>query len=169
MKQNTLLLISLIALATIMTLVLGFFHAQEAREIDEKTLTIRHNQNVTIIHLDDVMKFDLTEFEATVRSSGNQSEVVLFSGILLNDFLNYLEIPLLGTETVVFKSIDGFQSRVSAAEILQPDNVYLVLKRNQQKTVGRSEGGTGPMEIVIALDAFSQRWNKFLIEIEIIP
>ena len=169
MKINTILLIGLITIATGLTLVLGFFHAQEAREIDDATLRIISNNKAYEIHLEDLMNFELTDFEATVRASGNVSETIVFSGIWLYDLFYHLDIPLMGHETVVFKSIDGFQSRVSAEEIVQPNNIYLVLKRNQQKTLARSEGGTGPMEIVIALDAFSQRWNKFLVEIEIIP
>jgi len=169
MNRKTIWLFGLITITTLMVLVLGFLHAQEAREINDEILIIRENKKSFEIHLSDIMAFDLTNFEATVRSSGNHSEVVIFSGIVLNDFLRNFQIKLSGSETIIFKSIDGFQSSVSAKEVLQSDNVFLVVKRNHQKTLSRSEGGTGPMEIVIALDAFSQRWNKHLIEIEIIP
>ncbi len=169
MNKKSVGLFGLIALSALIMVVLGYYHGQQAGKIDDEMLRIKTTQRSYEVSLTDIMTFDIVIFEATVRSSGNDPEVIEFGGVLLFDILVDLDIDLSGEETVIFKSLDGYQTRVSAQEVMQTDNVYVVYQRNQQKTLSRSEGGTGPLEVVIALDPFSQRWNKYLVEIEIAP
>ncbi len=114
--------------------------------------------------MDEILSFEKVDFQANVKSSGNDPVLTDFGGVLLNDVLLSLDIQL-EDHTVTFKAEDGYQTMVTAEEVLQQDNVYLVYEREFKRTLSKEEGGTGPFEIVIAQDAFSQRWNKYLVEI----
>jgi flagellar basal body-associated protein FliL len=169
MNKKSIWLIGLIIVFTLATVWLGFFNAEQASEIDEEVLIIKTSKETIEITLLEIMAFTKVSFETQVKSSGNDPVATEFGGVLLYDILIAKGILLIGEETIVFKALDGYQTSVSAQEVKQPDNVYVVYERNKEKTTNRASQGTGPMEIVVALDNFSQRWNKHLIEIEIVP
>lgn len=127
-------------------------------ENDEHTLTLSEIMN----------NYNKVEFQANVKSSGNDPVLTDFGGVELKEILTDLNINL-DNQNVVFKSEDGYQTMVSAEDVLMDDNVYVVFERNFERTTSADQGGSGPLEIVIAQDPFSQRWNKYLIEIEITP
>ena len=167
-KKNT-WLIGLIVLFGLSTILLGFLNANKAGKIDEEILTINTSQKTIELSLNEIMAFDKVTFNALVKSSKNDPVATEFGGVLLYDVLMAQDITLSDDATVVFKAIDGYQTSVTGVEVKQANNIYVVYERNGEKTVNRADGGTGPLEIVIALDPFSQRWNKYLIEIEITP
>lgn len=169
MNKKSSLLIGLIALFTLLTLGLGLFHANQSSQIDEDILIIKTAQKTFKLSLDEIMAYDKTVFVANVKASGADPVESEFGGILLSELIMLQGIQLKGNETFTFKAIDGYQTNVSFEEVMQANNVYLVYERNGVKTANRANGGTGPLEIVIALDTFSQRWNKHLIQIEITP
>ncbi len=127
-------------------------------ENDEHTLTLTEIIN----------NYTKVDFQANIKSSGNDPVLTDFGGVKLKEILTDLNIDL-DNQQVVFKSEDGYQTMVSAQDVLMDDNVYVVFERNFERTTSADQGGSGPLEIVIAQDPFSQRWNKHLIEIEITP
>lgn len=169
MSKQTKWLVVIIVILMVAFLSLGLYHANQASQLDDQALTIKTANKTIHLTIEDILSFDKVEFEANVKSTGNDPVLTNFGGVLLADVLAFHQITLSGSETVVFKAIDGYHTNVSGLEVLQPDNVYIVYERENQRTKSRAEGGSGPLEIVIALDAFSQRWNKYLIEIEIKP
>ena len=169
MNKKTMWLIALMLTSLTLMISLGIFHASEAEQIDQELLKVKSVDQTIELSLEQIMAFDKVIFEANVKSSGNDPILTQFGGVLLQDVLVAQGIVLEGSETVVFKAVDGYQTSVLAQEVLQPNNIYIVYERNGEKTKSRADGGTGPLEIVIALDPFSQRWNKFLVEIEIRP
>lgn len=128
------------------------------------TLSIIFEGENFVVTMDEILAYDKVDFQANVKSSGNDPVLTDFGGVFLNDILQSLDIQL-EDHTVTFKANDGYQTMVTAQEVLQQDNVYLVYEREFNRTLSQDEGGTGPLEIVIVQDAFSQRWNKFVVEI----
>jgi hypothetical protein len=169
MNKKSVWLIGLIILFAVITITLGFLNADKASKIDNEVLTIKSPQKSIELALKEIMAFDKVTFEALVKSSGNEPETTEFGGVLLYDVLVAKGIILSEEQMVVFKALDGYQTNVSALEVKQADNIYIVYERNGERTANRTDGGTGPLEIVVAQDPFSQRWNKYLIEIEIKP
>lgn len=68
---------------------------------------------------------------------------------------------------VQFRALDGYASAVTGQEVLTEDNVYLCIYMNGERLKPKQEGGLGPYLIVIKNDRFSQRWCKFVEEIQV--
>jgi hypothetical protein len=101
---------------------------------------------------------DTSETDPTERS---------FTGVPLAVVAEDLGVSLDGAEQVIFMAADGYTTAVTGDEAADPENVYIVYERDGQPSGTKAQGGTGPMEIVIAKDDFAQRWCKFLMDITI--
>ncbi|HAA38383.1 MAG TPA: hypothetical protein DCE00_05875 [Firmicutes bacterium] len=107
------------------------------------------------------------EFPAVLKSSGKPPVDTSYTGVELKALLEKLEIDTAGKTQVITKAVDGYTVALSLAEVLEDDNVYIVYKRDGKDLGAREEGGSGPYQIVIRKDQFGQRWNKYLMEIEL--
>ena len=160
--KNKKFIILIICVLIIGSIGFGYLNLSQAKErIEDEIIILYQDQEIVVSH-QDILNYGLVDFQANVKSSGKEPILTDFSGVLLNDVLKDHNIYLNGSENVSFNAIDGYATVVNGEEVLQDENIYLVLKRNGEFTKGKSEGGTGPIEIVIAKDPFSQRWNKFL-------
>jgi hypothetical protein len=65
----------------------------------------------------------------------------------------------------VIKGVDGYAVALTSNEVLQDDNVYLVFEKDGKQMKGKKRGGSGPYQVIIRQDQFSQRWCKFVTEI----
>lgn len=113
-----------------------------------------------ILDLDSVI-----EFPAVIRSSGNKPVETKFTGIELKKLFDSLNINLSGKSKITFNALDGYMVVLDIEEIYEPNNVYLVLKRDGEYLKSQKQGGSGPYQIVIRRDPFSQRWCKHVVEI----
>ncbi|NLZ39280.1 MAG: molybdopterin-dependent oxidoreductase [Firmicutes bacterium] len=107
------------------------------------------------------------EFPAVLKSSGKPPVDTSYTGVQLKDLLAKLEIKTADKKQVITKAVDGYTVALSMEEVLLDDNVYIVYKRDGKDLGTREEGGSGPYQIVIRGDQFGQRWNKYLMEIEL--
>jgi hypothetical protein len=108
---------------------------------------------------------DSSEFHAVVRSSGNKPVETEYTGIELSKIFSSLNINTSDMHQVTFNAIDGYKVVLDIDEIYEPNNVYLVFKRDGKYLKTKSQGGSGPFQIVIRQDPFSQRWCKHVSEI----
>lgn len=139
---------------------------KESQEKAEVTIT-RNDEQVAVFTLEKLEKYEKTVFNANLDKSGEEAVEKSFGGVFLNDVLTDLQISLNGDEHVIFVAADGYTTAITATEVLEADNIYLVYERDGEPTGTKASGGSGPIEIVIAKDDFSQRWCKFLMEIQI--
>lgn len=168
MKKETKIVISLLIAFVILTGFLSILNFNRVKDINQQELSIISNNSETVFSLSEIKELPSTTFKAEIRSTSQPNKVVEFTGVSLFDLLNAASIN--GEfSLVVFKSIDGFQTELSKEEAMLDENVYVVYLRDGVQTLSKSDGGSGPMEVVVALDPFSNRWNKYLIEIELIP
>ena len=105
-------------------------------------------------------------FEAVIRSSGNKPEDALYTGVLLTELLNDQGIDIEGKSSVIVKGLDGYMTKLTLPE-LEKKEVYLTYKMNGKPLKPRDDGGYGPFQLVIPGDPFSQRWCKYVCEVEI--
>ncbi len=106
------------------------------------------------------------QFYVSTERKGELIEAA-YTGVELNDVFKAKKIDLSGEEQIVFTAEDGFTSVVNAEEVLISSNVYVVFKKDGEPITPKSEGGTGPLEIIIRQDEFPNRWCKFLKQIEV--
>lgn len=105
------------------------------------------------------------EFPAVIRSSGNKPVETRYTGIELSKLFDSLDINTMGKNKITFNALDGYKVVMKLEEIYEPNNVYLVFKRDGEYLKAENQGGSGPLQIVIRHDPFSQRWCKHVSEI----
>jgi hypothetical protein len=108
-----------------------------------------------------------SEFDDQIKKNGETAIAAKFGGVQLKDLLAKLGVSAQGYANISYKAVDGYSSAGTVAEVMQDGKVYVVYEKDGQPTKTRNEGGTGPLEIIIANEAFSLRNCKFLMEINI--
>ncbi|MTI54747.1 hypothetical protein [Geosporobacter ferrireducens] len=108
---------------------------------------------------------DAILFPAVVRSSGQKPVETSYKGIELSKLFSSLDIELSNIEKVTFNAADGYRVILSIEELKEPGNTYLTFERNGAHLKSKKQGGSGPFQLVIRRDPFSQRWIKHVDEI----
>lgn len=121
----------------------------------------------TPVDFDAILKLEEYSFEATLRSSDGTVRDHTYGGVRMRDLLDHSGVDLAGAEQVITHAVDGYTVALSADEVLQEDNVYVVYMIDGEPMAPREDGGSGPYQLVIREDEFGQRWNKYLMEIEV--
>ena len=121
------------------------------------------DEMVDQFNLDEVKALPKVLIDEGLNTSNGREEVV-FGGLLLKDVLNTTNFDYHQYNTITYKAIDGYASLGTVAE-LDEGGVYLVYERNGIQNTDKTQGGTGPMEIVITGETFSLRNCKYLSEI----
>jgi|SRR5690554_6222657 len=168
MSKQTKLLLGLIVIFVVVTGILSAVNINRIQGLDQEKLTIVAGSQSKEITLGELKELPATSFTAELRSTSQPNQTITFTGISIKDLLEYLKIDVTFSE-VAFSSLDGFTTVLSVDEVMMDDNVYVVYKRDNEPILSKSDGGTGPMEIIVAQDPFSNRWNKYVIKIELLP
>ncbi|MCL1982202.1 MAG: molybdopterin-dependent oxidoreductase [Clostridiales bacterium] len=110
--------------------------------------------------------FDSATFKATIRSSGQKPAEAEYTGVLLMDLLDGMGISLDGKKQVTVKGADGYAWAISVSEFDEKD-IYIAYKMNGELLKPKIKNGDGPFQLVIPGDYFSQRWCKYVCEVEV--
>ena len=90
-----------------------------------------------------------------------------YTGVPLKNVIKGVGINLEDKNQVVVKAVDGYTVALTAKEVREDDNVFLVYKSDGNLLKSKKEGGTGPYRLVIRNDQFGQRWCKFVTEVNV--
>ena len=116
---------------------------------------------------DQIIKLGEEEFTAIFDSSNTDPEEHKYTGIPLKNLIEEAEIRLEDKQQVNIRAIDGYTVALKPDEVLEDENVYLAYKQDGEPIKSKEEGGSGPYQVIIRKDAFSQRWCKFVVEMEV--
>ncbi|HHW01269.1 MAG TPA: hypothetical protein GXX35_00360 [Thermoanaerobacterales bacterium] len=132
-------------------------------------LLIKAGGNEKKLEFQDIKALNPLEFKATQDTSDSGPEDHVFKGVLLKDVISgaFLEDELKNASKVIVKAIDGYTVALSSEEVREPDNVYLAFEKDGKPLGSKADGGSGPYQIIIKKDRFSQRWCKFVTEVSI--
>jgi len=119
------------------------------------------------VDFDTILSLEEVEFPAILKRSGKPAVDTSYTGVQLKDILIEAGASTNGITQVITKAVDGYVVVLSLEEVLEDDNVYVVYKRDGEDLGSKEDGGSGPYQVVIRSDPFGQRWNKFLMEIEL--
>lgn len=155
-------------------LVVAVFAYMNREGLEEKTaaqtdaiIFFKAGEVITEVNFDLLDQLPAAEFPAALRSSGRPPVDVTFTGVQLKDILEQINFVTQGKTQILTRAVDGYTVVLSVNEVLEDDNVYVVFKQDGELLGAREEGGTGPYRLVIRDDEFAQRWNKYLMEIEL--
>lgn len=165
----------LILLIILTSLVLISCQSQpEAKETDnilypEATIKVVDlESNELEVTLEDLVDIGENEFIATKDTSSSDPVEYNYSGVLLKDVFKELEINLEGITGAVVSAEDGYKVTIGVEKIQQDDNVYLTYKKEGQWLENKENGGSGPIQLIVSQDQFSQYWCKYVTSIELI-
>lgn len=140
---------------------------EKAASQREAILFIRAEGLEKQFNYETILELSAVDFPEELRSSGRPAQAVNFRGVLLRDLLDKAGVNTEGKTQVITRAADGYVVALSMEEVLADDNVYIVYEMNGEELGRKEDGGTGPYRLVIRQDPFAQRWNKFLMEIEL--
>ncbi len=167
-KKIILIILAVFALLIAIFALLNFNSISNigSNKIDS-TILFKTKDKDYIVGFDLIDKLDSEEFEAVVRSNGKKSKTVMYTAVKLVDILDSLNIDYKSTNKAIVKAEDAYISAVSIDDINIDGNVYIAYKMNGKYLKSRQDGGEGPFQLIIRKDNFSQRWVKYVIEVEL--
>ena len=166
-KKIIMILVILIGVAAVFAYLNTGDQEERLASQREAKIFIVFEEKQHTVDFEKILSFEQHTFEAMLKSSGGVDVNNIYTGIRLQDLLAAYEIPLTDITQVITKAADGYTVALSPAEVLEEDNVYIVYKVNGEALSSKEEGGSGPYQLVIRQDPFAQRWNKFLMTLEV--
>ena len=174
MKKNTKTIVIVLTLLVVTTVIGAVFNRQYAREKESlleaaEIAVLEDGSEVSRLTMDTIDKLPTANFTARLKSSIMKApEEHTYTGIALFDLFTAAGISLEGKSRVVVRSVDGYAVPLTIEEIQVLENVYLVYKDNGDYLGSYGEtDGQGPYMIVIRGDSFSQRWAKYVCELDV--
>jgi len=137
------------------------------REGGGETIAITESgETIADMDMDYIKSLESATFKAAIRSSANKPEDVEYTGVPLKSLLEGKGIALDGKTQIVVKGIDGYMASLSMDEFEKKD-IYIAYEMDGKPMKPKGQNGYGPFQLVIPGDSFSQRWCKFVCEVEI--
>lgn len=173
MKKRNIIIIVIVAAVLIITVgVFAFLNAgniKEKKMLEEEAVILVKSacEELGKINMEIFESIGQKDFSANLDTSDSEAEEHTYTGVLLNDALKKIGIDIGKYSTLVAKAIDGYTVVFEASEVNAEDNIYIATKQDGKDIGTKSSGGRGPYQIIVRKDTFSQRWCKFLVELEL--
>ncbi|HAE43284.1 MAG TPA: hypothetical protein DCG34_10280 [Clostridiales bacterium] len=172
MNKNTKILAGIIiALATISAaaILLNRDNVVANKELNNNAIFVVLNdgKEVTSFNMSEIQAIGEVEFNATLRSSGSEPKEHVYTGVLLKSIFANANISIEGKDAVIVTAADGYTVAVTIDKLMDDDNVYLAYKKDGELSGTKEDGGSGPYQMIIRKDPFSQFWCKFAISAEL--
>jgi hypothetical protein len=104
---------------------------------------------------------------ANYKKSGQAATNRTFQGVSLKAVVERMGIDYSRYVSVSFLAAAGYASALSIVEAMDDGNCYIVIAEENKPLGTRESGGSGPFMMILANDQFSQRWCKFLLEVNL--
>lgn len=171
--SSTKIIIIVIAVLALLTGILAAINlgkSGERRELLEaaEIRVMKGDTQAGIITMETVEALPSQDFSANLKSTGNDPVEHTYTGVPLSAVLKEAGISLGDSQRVLAVSADGYTVPMDREEVEKEDNIYLVYQDNGEYLGSLDDkDGQGPYMIVIRDDAFSQRWGKYVVELEL--
>lgn len=143
-------------------------HIAGKKEIFENAeIVVKEKEREVTFSLGEIKNLGQKEFRADLKASGKSPEQHNYTGVPLKNIIEKANINIKDKDQVVVRSVDGFAVALGINEVLEDDNIYLAYMIDGQYMDSRDKGGSGPYQVIIRQDQFSQRWAKYVMEIEL--
>jgi len=159
MKRNVLIVVVILVLAVGITAYMNRGDLAAKRESQQEAYVMIKSggSEAARIDLEKLQQMNVVDVEANLKRSGKPAEKHVYTGVPLKEVLEEAGADTAGKDTVIMKAVDGYTSAIGMEETLQDGNVYLVFKIDGEPLGTKEEGGSGPLQVILAEDPFSQR------------
>ena len=120
------------------------------------------------VSIDDFEDFSPFDIDANYKTSGLSARNRTFRGVSFSTIAASFDIDISAYRFVLFTAADGYASMLTSAEAMDAGNCYIVAGEEGRPLGTLEEGGMGPFMMILAHDAFSQRWCKYLLEVKLL-
>lgn len=165
---------TVIIMILVLALVVGIFAfinkdmVKDKEEIHENAeILISDSGKEVKLTFRDIKDLREKDFVANLKSSGKPAKEHKYTGVPLKSLFERADIDIKDNNQLSVKAIDGYTVALGVDEVLENDNIYLAYKIDGKPLGNKEDGGSGPYQIIIRKDQFSQRWCKHAVEIEI--
>ncbi len=170
MKKQNIIIISVIAvlLAVVGIAVFLNFQGLEAKRQMQKEAKIiikEGEKELKTIGLDYLLGLGPEDFNANLDTSDSGPKKHIYTGVELREVLESMDIDAKNYLNIIVRAIDGYTVAFNSGEVLDDNNIYIAFQIDGKALGTRKEGGSGPYQIIVKGDQFSQRWCKFVTEI----
>ena len=166
MNRNTIIILGVIAVMLPVVIILTILHQRSMAEVFNRhidgTFTVIYNEQAHNIAASDIVAMSPMEVKAVYR--GNER---VFTGVSIAAIIDYVGADPANISSVVFVSLDGFFSAISAADALDADNAFLVFEEDEEPLGHMDDDGEGPFRLVLVNDPFPNRWARYVMEIRL--
>ena len=171
-KKNLIIILSVVAALIIVVAVMTFLNSDSARQRKEQQdkayiLIKKDGEEIANIDMKYISSIGEVDFHANLDTSETDPEEHQYIGVPLIKILNSLGISIDGVETVIVRALDGYTVIFDISEVKDEENIYIAYKIDGQYLKNKSQGGSGPYQIIARKDPYSQRWCKFVMEIDL--
>ena len=128
---------------------------------------VREGDKEILLTANEIKKLGEEEFKANLKTSGNPAVEHNYTGVPLKNVIKKVNTGIENKTKVIVRAVDGFTSVYNIDEVLEDNNMYLVYMIDGKPLKSMEDGGSGPYQIIIRKDQFSQRWAKYVLEIEL--
>lgn len=172
MKKNTKIILLIVGILTIFVAILtmlynGDIEERKALEDNREFIIKIGGVQAAKVTMGDLASMDPITFTTVMDTSNTSPTDVEFTGVEVKEICRINDIDLSNASVFEFKALDNYTTAITLDEILTQDNVYVCFKKNGEMLKEKSEGGMGPFLVVIKSSKFSQRWCKYLMEMNI--
>jgi hypothetical protein len=171
-KRTTIIIIVLAAVLAIalgVTAYLNMGNAKEKKALQENAIIVikSGDKKLAEVNMEYITGLGEKEFKADLKKSGKPPLEHSYTGVPMKNLFENLKIDTGSVSLVVLKAIDGYTSALTFSEVMEDDNVYIAFKIDGKSLGNKDNGGDGPYMAIIRKDPYSQRWCKFLTEIDL--
>jgi len=167
MKKSIIVVIISVIVLFAAAAALWFFNGGAGGAAARGVITfVEDGETVAVTGMDDIKGMDGGTFRAVIRSSGKKPEEVEYTGVLLGDMLAGAGINLEGKSLITINAEDGYSTEIAVSD-LESTKIYIAYEMNGKAMKSKEQGGNGPYQLVIPSDPFSQRWIKFVCEVDV--
>ena len=164
MKKNFKTIITVIAVLLIAVLmVINRNSVKKQEEMAYKMqLSFIVNGGEKIYYYDETSA-DYIYFDTQMKRKNGDVFDKTYSGIEMAVILKDIGVTLSQNTDIHIVCADNYEIRLSADEILEKGNIYLITKENGNKLAATA----GPFMLVINNDEFSTRWAKNVVQVKV--
>ena len=164
MKKNFKTIITVIAVLLIAVLMVINRNSVKKQEemADKMQLSFIVNGGEKIYYYDETSA-DYINFDTQMKRKNGDVFDKTYSGIEMAVILKDIGVTLSQNTDIHIVCADNYEIRLSADEIMEKGNIYLITKENGNKLAEAD----GPFMLVINNDEFSTRWAKNVVQVKV--
>lgn len=166
------MLIIVIPVLAVFTLVLAYINMKSinATAGEEGSITFVAGEKEVKLTFDEITSLNHVEFRATEDTSKSGPTARKYKGVLLKEVLNkagFDDEIINSYSKIIVKGLDGYIIALAKEEVLSNKTVYLAFEKDGKPLGTMKKGGSGPFQMIATSDSFSQRWCKYVVEVNL--